>query len=645
MNQFLHIKEDTLQMSMGQTHSTSFFTNRGTTKLRIDRRAIVRATAPLAAITFLLAAPSACRIAQAQTDDSYSASATGSTMSKGPIIDLDVVNASLLTVVQALKLQSRAQIVVVNSKRYQPVTLTVTTSLGDALQYVAQSAGAIVTRDANGVYTFQPATDSSGAATIPVSAMPASYSPAAMAAQPTTQEPMHMERIVTRFVDPNYILVMLNDPAGFRDVDPISNPLSDPYIAQSHQIAHPFVSNPSVSEINPYTASNTGSYQQPGVPLQNGSYSGAANQANRSNPETGSQAQQFAPGQFGGFNPTQTINPGGINVNPFAPNATGGSSVGFGNPNGTATAPGQGGTSLRPQGIDSIIANEQDNSLIVRGTPEGITELKQIIGFLDRAPRQVQIKVEFITTDVSNIDQFGINWEFLPFSNVAAGFNGGGAATGVTGTSFLTFAQGNVATQLLATLTTTNSKVVASPIITTTNNVRGRIDFSSEIPYTTSSTVAQGSGNAISNTSVNFLTLNNFLEITPRINGDDSISLSLNPTLTAVSGAAISGGAPPTTQQSVNTYRTVANGETMVIGGLVQKNVTNGHSYIPFLSQLPIIGSIFRTRNLSVSDSELLIFVTPTILPPIGSGEAQTPTEAGSAPSSGDSTAGVGVSP
>ncbi len=159
-------------MSMGQTHLTSFFTNCGAIRLRFHNRAIVRAATPIAAVAFLLAAPSACRVAQAQTDDAYSGGAPSSTMSKGPTIDLDVVNASLLTVVQALKLQSRAQIVVVNSKRYQPVTLTVTTSLGDALQYVAQSAGAIVTRDANGVYTFQPATDASGAASVPFNAVP-----------------------------------------------------------------------------------------------------------------------------------------------------------------------------------------------------------------------------------------------------------------------------------------------------------------------------------------------------------------------------------------------------------------------------------------------------------------------------------------
>ncbi len=136
----------------------------------------------------------------------------------------------------------------------------------------------------------------------------------------------------------------------------------------------------------------------------------------------------------------------------------------------------------------------------MRGTPEGITELKQIIGFLDRAPRQVQIKVEYVTTQVTDLDQFGINWEFLPVSQCRRPDSTEAVPLQQSSwqSSFLTFAQGNVAAQLLATLTTTNSKVVASPIITTTNNVRGRIDFSSEIPYTTQSTVAQGSGNAIS---------------------------------------------------------------------------------------------------------------------------------------------------
>ncbi len=459
---------------------------------------------------------------------------------------------------------------------------------------------------------------------------------------------MHNERIQLQFVDPNYVLIMLNDPSGIRAADPSQNPIQNSRLAQPFQPPQMTQVGGYAGELNPYTATNTGQSQQPGVPLQNGSDPNASNQANYAYTHNGSQAQQFVPGQFpgtgGAFNPNQIINPGGSTINPYA--GTGGNQAaqGFTGAPGTTGANGQ-TSSLRPQGIDSIAANEQDNSLIVRGTPEGITELKQIIGFLDRAPRQVQIKVEYITTQVTDLDQFGINWEFLPSSNVATGFNGGGAASGLPGSSYLTFAQGNVATQLLATLTSGHSKVVSAPIITTTNNTPASFNFSTQVPFQTQSTVAQGSGNAISSTSVTILTIPNSLTITPRINGDDSVSLLLQPQLTSITAAGSASLPPTTSTQTVSTYRTVANGETMVVGGLVTKSISNQQTRIPFLSQLPIIGSIFRTRNTNENDSELLIFVTPTVLPPIGSGLAQTPTEGGNAPSSGDSTSGVGVSP
>jgi Flp pilus assembly secretin CpaC len=63
----------------------------------------------------------------------------------------------------------------------------------------------------------------------------------------------------------------------------------------------------------------------------------------------------------------------------------------------------------------------------------------------------------------------------------------------------------------------------------------------------------------------------------------------------------------------------------MVLGGLVSKNDSNARVYVPFLGNLPIIGSLFRTRNLNNADTELLIFVTPTVLPYPGQYDTPTP--------------------
>ena len=170
-----------------------------------------------------------------------------------------------------------------------------------------------------------------------------------------------------------------------------------------------------------------------------------------------------------------------------------------------------------------------------------------------------------------------------------------------------------------------------APLVTTTNNVPAQINVAQQIPYTTTSTVLNGSGTGATNTATQFLTINTGLAVSPRINSDDTITLSLAPQISDISGAALGNGAPPTVTETLTTLRTVRNGETMVIGGLVRKSETHSQSRVPILSSLPLIGGLFRTRDNTINNSELLIFVTPTIIgdntddPPPTGDEAPTP--------------------
>jgi general secretion pathway protein D len=538
-----------------------------------------------------------------------------------------VVNANLLSVVRLLQVESGAQIVVVSGD-YSPVTAKVSASLPDVLRYVASSANATVNCDTNGVYTIRPE-----GAPLPADDV---QQPVAAAAPATDDDAipessLHTERIPIQNVDPNYILIMIGDTEDLRNYDPSTNPIDNSPLADANDLPRITPGSAGIQMQGAVNESNTQA-QQPSVPASNNNYSnGSVSQSNQYVPG-GSEANQFPGGGFQGsgnsFNPFQN---GGAGAQPnqnFPTGAPGANGV-------------NGGRNLRPQGIQSIIANEEDNSIIVRGTADGIAKLKQIITFIDRAPKQVEIKLEYITANTANADTFGINWDIIPFPNVGVAFNGPGL-DGTQGSTSLNYAQGNMVAQMEALLTKSNGKVIEAPIITTTNNTPASFNFSTEIPYETTTTVAQSGGNAVSGTQVNFLQIPNSLTIVPRINGDDSVSMLISPTISTAGTPPFSGAPPPVSQQSVRSYRTVANGETMVIGGLVNKQTTNSSEEVPFLSKLPIIGSLFRTRDLNVSDTELYVFVTPTVLPPIGADVAESNANPGSSDNSG---AGLGVTP
>lgn len=581
-----------------------------------------------------------------KADESGQAATSANTSSAAEQqIDLDIVNANLLSVVSMLRMKSGAQIVVAGGDQsYHPVTLTVTGPLSTVLRYVAVSAGATVSRGSDGVYVFRPASssgngqDTSGQSLDP---SPSSDStppvdPNADASQPhRIIGPLHTERIVLQYVDPNFILKMINDPTGYRDTNPYHDPdvadTLDPSSVSRENQANIVQGNSSINMVGQNYQPGS---EQPSVPMNNQTIgSNSSTQANRDTTDNGSQAQQyvtpggggfFPPGGGGGFNPGQRGGAGGPGA--FGPNGAGG-------PNGQAA-------SLRPDGIQSIIANEQDNSLLVRGDAQGIAELKQIISLLDIPAKQVQIKVEFITANVTDVNQFGISWDFLPLPNAELETYQGNALQSTYDT-FVSYAQGNMVARLYTYLSEGRGKNISSPIITTTNNTPASIFENIEIPYVTTTTVAGSTGGAVQGQSVNFLNIPTGLSVLPRINGDNSVTLVLNPRLEVPGTSVIPNGPPPVTTEELTTIRTVADGETMVLGGLVTKDDTNNTTKIPILGDLPIIGGLFRTKNENINNSELLIFVTPTVLP--SPGEAAN--LSGNPPSAETSGGGVGVTP
>jgi type II secretory pathway component GspD/PulD (secretin) len=606
-----------------------------TTKHRIRVVGLAFAALSMAALPLFQAIPARAD----STDQAAASSDTGRPADQQ--IDLDIVNANLLSVVRMLRMKSGAQIVVAGGDQsYRPVTLTVSGSLSSVLHYVAVSADATVTKGSDGVYVFHPADSQNAADTASASTDSANTDNAAPAQDPsaapaTTRPigPMHYERIVLHNVDPDFILTMINDPSGYRDTNPYHDRKMQDMFGDFPANDRPDITeaNPSINMLNPNGQPTTqpAAAEQPSVPMGNGpDGTSSAMTANRSAVQIGSEANQFVTPGGGGFFPG-----GGFNGGGGRPGQVGG--PGF--PGGPGGANGQ-GASLRPQGINSIIANEQDNSLLVQGDAEGIAELKQIVALLDVPPKQVQIKVEFITANVTDVDNFGINWDIVPFPNVEAGTQQGGNLP--TGGTFLSFAQGNIVARLFTFLSTGRGKNISSPIISTTNNTPGAVFENIQIPYVTTTTVAGATGGAIQGNTVNFLNIRTGLFVTPRVNGDNSVTLVLSPSLSVPGTAVIANGPPPVTTEFLTTTRTVANGETMVLGGLVTKNETNTTIRVPILGDLPIIGGLFRTRSLNVNNSELLIFVTPTVLPSPG-----VAANLSGAPPGAETSGGIGVTP
>lgn len=258
------------------------------------------------------------------------------------------------------------------------------------------------------------------------------------------------------------------------------------------------------------------------------------------------------------------------------------------------------------------------NTLIVQGTQAELDAFREIVALLDVAPRQVEISTQFIEVEANIFEAFGLEW-------TTSGGNwdiltGG---TGLAGNLLARFASDNFRASLGLALTRSKGRIVNAPRIVTLNNQFAEFSVTTDIPYFVPETqVTQG---VVTTTFTPlFIPVVNGLFVTPRINADDTISMWLEPELTDQVGLVVapdgSTPVPITSSQYASALVRVPDGDTAVIGGLVRRNDTESMVGIPFLSELPIIGKLFRRKEINKSDRELLIFVTPRIIRERGGG-------------------------
>jgi type IV pilus assembly protein PilQ len=312
------------------------------------------------------------------------------------------------------------------------------------------------------------------------------------------------------------------------------------------------------------------------------------------------------------------------------------------------TAEGRTGTTL---------ANDKTNSLIVTESVEGMAATERLIQQLDVRPKQVLIEAKLVEVGLNNSLSYGIQWDYLNVEhakingqqgsnligttippgnsgglttppldlnpNGAVGVGANGRGTGVqlpADKVFGALTLGRITNNyfLSATLTAAAAqgkvKVLSDPKIATLNNQPANINVTTQIPYVTSNVASTG----VTSQAVSYVTTGIQLAVTPSINADGRITLIINPNVSqpsAVAASAGTTGAPAVDSRVAQTTVLVKDGETVVIGGLISDSVSDQIAKIPILGDIPVLGWLFKKKTKTRTRAELLIFVTPKIMP------------------------------
>jgi len=496
------------------------------------------------------------------------------------LISLDVVDADLSQVVRILMSESRQSIVIgdPDAKQKKVTAMLNNVPLESALRYVVESVGCSYRREADGVFVIGPKSQmqaASGAPTLDSS----------LTARGTTANEVVRERRQTKVEKiklynacPSEMMWTLG-LYTIRDAPKIEKGGMKPgvYVQKADGSLEPVVipaaqAAPLTESLRPYPLT---AERAPGFDAE------------------AAQAMPPQPPSYPRY-PTNQPRPG----QPGQPTAPG--------------APGTQSSSLLPEGIDYVLTYDLDNSLLVRGDDEGIEELKNIISILDIAPKQIMIEARFVSIATSELESLGINWSLERMNSTFA------TQFAPAGNVLIGYANGDLMANLRAQLTKTHGKLVNAPIISTMNNMPASIGFQTTVPYLSSTTVFNQTGTPTSASATYFLPVTSQLYVLPRINNaDNSITVQLMPTISDIEKyiETANGSMPIVNSQFIQTQRRVGNGETIVLGGLIRKNSTTNVDKIPLLGDLPIIGPLFRSTKDTTDDKELLIFLTPTIVP------------------------------
>lgn len=521
-----------------------------------------------------------------------------------PLVSLTLVEAEFRDAVNMLMQRSGASIVLEPSdKPYPRVNVNlVDMPLDKALEYLARSAGAQVRRTEDGVFIVGPR----GNEPKPV---------------PTVQEPepapvppvrTRTEKIKLQYINPSEFLMQLRTDPEIIGADwaarnsgallehlmdmtrPGMRPLTQP---------QPILPTPQQTPTAPTVTNNSSTAEHTPTPNtgfdQRGAIGGGLGYG------IGGQVGGYRGGGFGGLGQPGAGGFGGIG--------------GLGQPGaGLGGLGAAGGQLVQLSDQARIIAVDVDNSLIVVGTDEDIENIRRFVRLLDVAPKQVEIKAEFVTVKVSEVKQFGIDW-LVQQLNTQAGNVPGTFASG--GNIFIRYSAGNLVAELRAAMSNARGRVIQAPVITTLNNTPGSIFVQTQVPFVTTVFTTPGQGQVIQGSQVNYVPVVSGMTVTPRINGDGTITMFIPLQLSDITGSvrAPDGSSfPIVNSQAVFTTRRVPSGQTVVLGGFIRRSEDQSVAKFPILGDLPWIGHLFRSTNLSQDDTELLIFLTPRILEEAG---------------------------
>jgi type IV pilus secretin PilQ/predicted competence protein len=292
--------------------------------------------------------------------------------------------------------------------------------------------------------------------------------------------------------------------------------------------------------------------------------------------------------------------------------------------------------------LESVAYNDETNTLILRVTPTHYKEIRKLIKLVDKPLSQVLVKAKIVLISSKAEKEFGFSWFISGYNRLGDsssstylastyGFNSEGYSPIITPETYMQLSKMPVMDNTLAlgilNKTQTmkvelalkameldgDAKLISSPKVLTLDNQEASIEQGVEIPYR-EATVAAGGATTYS---INFKKASLILKVKPHVinNGKIVMDVEVRKDSPNYDYVSITGNNEPAINtRNVKSRVMISNGSTVVIGGIFEKEKRRNSTGVPVLSRIPLLGWLFKSEKTSINKTQLLIFITPTIV-------------------------------
>ncbi|MFP4515768.1 MAG: type II secretion system secretin GspD [Desulfovibrionales bacterium] len=295
----------------------------------------------------------------------------------------------------------------------------------------------------------------------------------------------------------------------------------------------------------------------------------------------------------------------------------------------------------------TVVADKATNSIVVTAEPEEFAVLEPIIKNLDSPRKQVFIEAAIMEVSDTKIQSLGVNWNVadtmdgvlgVDEDTVAFGgsnpggfpnlFQGNtlvppsGLSLGLISFPFTFNGQDvfNLATLVNLAKSSTDFDVLSYPQVMTMENEEAKIIVADNIPFTTQTDTGLETDSRVIQ-SIDYRDVGVTLQVTPQINNQGSVKLKIFQEVSRIVEQVVRGEgnnivaiAPTTKKRTAETMVEVKNGSTIVIAGLMEESNQNSNQGVPGLSDVPMLGWLFKSKSKSSDRTNLVIFITPHII-------------------------------